>query len=152
LATTTGYDKNDINDKSYNHHGAGDTFGRLCRFGRTLGDCIANYVRPAACALRATRMRSTAPAGLGVPSRSPRASAATRAAFVRSETASRSHASEIASNMFSICWQFLYRQTERYPPEIFSGWNLRVRLPLNFKDTQHRQQRSRKSRRMDLRA
>jgi hypothetical protein len=40
MAMATGYDKNDINDKSYDRYGWGDTFGRLCRFGRGLGDCI----------------------------------------------------------------------------------------------------------------
>jgi hypothetical protein len=32
----------------------------------------------------------------------------------------------------------------------FSGWNLRVRLPLIFEHSQHRRQRSRKFQRMEL--
>jgi hypothetical protein len=45
---------------------------------------IANCI---ACALRATRMRSTAPAGSGVASRLPRALAAASAALVSSAIA-----------------------------------------------------------------
>jgi hypothetical protein len=55
---------------------------------RMIGNTLA--ANCAAYALRATRMRSTAPVASGVPSRFPRALAAARAALVRPEIASRS--------------------------------------------------------------